>query len=142
MTGKPTYQRLLMILAASVLMAININTFVHAGGLIPGGFTGISLLVQEICQRYGGFHIPFTVINYSLNAVPAIICFMYIGRKFTLYSVLMVAVSSLLTDFMPAMFIDFLKVKDILLSTVFGGLLNAVSISLCLHAGATSGGTD
>ena len=33
-------------------------------------------------------------------------------------------------------------VHDTLLSSVFGGILNAVSIILCLLAGATSGGTD
>jgi len=131
-----------MVLAASVLMAFNINTFVHAGGLIPGGFTGLTLFIQEICLRYGGFHVPFSVINYTLNVVPAVFCFKFIGKKFTLYSALMVVVSSFLTDWMPSMFTDFLTLKDTLLSAVFGGLLNAFSISLCLHADATSGGTD
>ena len=32
--------------------------------------------------------------------------------------------------------------SDILLTSVFGGLLNACAIALCLIAGATSGGTD
>ena len=123
-------------------MAFNINTFVHAGGLIPGGFTGVTLLMQEICLRYFGFRPPFSIINYALNAVPAVICFRAIGKKFTLFSVLMILVSGFLTDFMPAMFIDILKLHDTLLSAVFGGVLNALSISLCLYADATSGGTD
>jgi uncharacterized membrane-anchored protein YitT (DUF2179 family) len=54
----------------------------------------------------------------------------------------MIVVSGLLTDFMPSMFIEHLQVHDTLLSAVFGGLLNAVSVSLCLYADATSGGTD
>jgi uncharacterized membrane-anchored protein YitT (DUF2179 family) len=54
----------------------------------------------------------------------------------------MVIVTGLLTDSMPAMFIDFIKLHDTLLSAVFGGIINAVSISLCLYADATSGGTD
>jgi uncharacterized membrane-anchored protein YitT (DUF2179 family) len=123
-------------------MAFNINTFVHAGGLIPGGFNGLTLLIQEICLRYGHFHIPFSVVNYTLNAVPAAICFKFIGKKFALYSCLMIVVSGALTDWMPAMFINFLQLHDTLLSAVFGGLLNAVAISLCLYADATSGGTD
>jgi uncharacterized membrane-anchored protein YitT (DUF2179 family) len=142
MNSKPVPLRLLLVLSGAVLMAFNINTFVRAGALIPGGFTGLSLLIQEICLRYWGIQVPFTVINYSLNAVPAVFCFKYIGKKFTLYSVLMVAVTSLLTDFMPSMFIDFINLHDILLSAIFGGFLNAIAISLCLHADATSGGTD
>jgi hypothetical protein len=34
-------------------MGVSINTFVHAGGFIPGGFTGMTLPIQEICIRYG-----------------------------------------------------------------------------------------
>jgi uncharacterized membrane-anchored protein YitT (DUF2179 family) len=141
-TALYTLKRILLILAGSVLMAFDINTFVHAGGLIPGGFTGLTLLIQEICLRYGHFHIPFSVVNYALNAIPAVICFKFIGKKFALYSCLMIVVSGLLTDWMPAMFINFLQLHDTLLSAVFGGLLNAIAISLCLYADATSGGTD
>jgi uncharacterized membrane-anchored protein YitT (DUF2179 family) len=54
----------------------------------------------------------------------------------------MIIITGLLTDWMPAMFIDFLQLHDTLLSAVFGGILNAVAISLCLYADATSGGTD
>jgi uncharacterized membrane-anchored protein YitT (DUF2179 family) len=56
--------------------------------------------------------------------------------------VLFVAVSSLLTDFMPPMFVDFLKTHDVLLCSIFGGFLSAFSGVLCLSADATGGGTD
>jgi uncharacterized membrane-anchored protein YitT (DUF2179 family) len=137
-----TAKRLVLISLGAALMAFNINTFVHAGGLIPGGFTGLTLLIQEVCLRYWNFHIPFSVALYILNAVPAVICFKYIGKNFTLYSVLMVVVSGLMTDFMPPMLISFIQLHDTLLSAVFGGILNAISIALCLFADATSGGTD
>jgi uncharacterized membrane-anchored protein YitT (DUF2179 family) len=137
-----TLKRFFLITAGAVLMAFNINTFVRAGGLIPGGFTGLTLLIQEICLRYGGFHIPFSVVLYALNAVPAVVCYRAIGKKFALYSCLMIMISGLLTDWMPSMFIGFLQLQDTLLSAVFGGLLNAVSVCLCLYADATSGGTD
>ena len=135
-------RRLILVLTGAVLMAFNINTFVHAGGLLPGGFTGLTLLVQEVFMRFGGIAIPFSVIYFIFNAVPAAVCFKSIGRKFTLYSILVVLVCGILTDFMPSMFTSFLKTQDVLLSSVFGGLLNALAISLCLHADATSGGTD
>ena len=137
-----TLRRFLLVLAGAVLMAFNIKTFVNAGGLIPGGFTGLSLLIQEVCLRYGNIHVPFSVINYALNAAPAAVCFRFIGKRFTLYSVLMIIVSSLLIDGMPSMFIDLIQLHDALLAAVFGGLLNAVAISICLYADATSGGTD
>jgi uncharacterized membrane-anchored protein YitT (DUF2179 family) len=137
-----TLTRLILVTLGAVLMAADINTFVHAGGLIPGGFTGVTLLIQEICLRDFDLQIPFSPLFYLLNAVPAAICFKYVGKKFTLYSCLMILICGIATDLMPKMFIDFIQLHDILLSSVFGGLLNAFAISLCLYAGATSGGTD
>jgi uncharacterized membrane-anchored protein YitT (DUF2179 family) len=137
-----TVRRLMLIVLGAALMSFNINTFVHAGGLIPGGFTGLTLLIQETCLKYLNIHIPFSIVLYVLNAIPAIVCFRRIGKKFTLYSVLMVFLNGIFTDFMPHMFIDFIQLHDTLLSAVFGGILNAIAISLCLYAGATSGGTD
>jgi uncharacterized membrane-anchored protein YitT (DUF2179 family) len=135
-------RRLALIVLGAALMSFNINTFVHAGGLIPGGFTGLTLLIQEIFLRYLNINIPFSIVLFALNSVPAIVCFRYVGKQFTLYSVLMVFLTGLFTDFMPHMFIDFIQLHDTLLSAVFGGILNALSIVLCLYAGATSGGTD
>ena len=137
-----TIRRLTLITLGAVLMAFNINTFVHAGGLIPGGFTGMTILIQEIFLRFLHIKIPFSVVLYALNSVPAFFCFRFIGKRFTLYSILMVFLCGLLTDFMPQMFIKFIQLHDTLLSAVFGGILNAVSIVMCLYADATSGGTD
>lgn len=136
------FRRLALITFGAALMAFNINTFVHAGGLIPGGFTGLTLLIKEIFLRYLNVNVPFSVVLYILNTIPAAFCFKLIGKKFTLYSVLMIFLSGLMTDFMPAMFIETIKLHDILLSSVFGGILNAIAILLCLFADATSGGTD
>jgi uncharacterized membrane-anchored protein YitT (DUF2179 family) len=137
-----TFRRLFLVIAAGILMSFNLKTFVHAGGLLPGGFTGFTLLLQEICLRYGNFRLPFSLPYYIFNAVPAAICFKFIGKKFTLFSLLAVAITGLLADWMPSMFIDFIQLHDTLLSAVFGGALNALSIALCLYADATSGGTD
>ncbi|MDR2553258.1 MAG: YitT family protein [Treponema sp.] len=137
-----TCKRIAFLTLGAAIMAFNINTFVHAGSLIPGGFTGITLLVQECARRFWGAAIPFSAVIVILNAVPAFISFRYIGRWFTIYSCLVIVLSGLLTDFMPPMFIEVIKVHDTLLSAVFGGILSALATSLCLHAGATSGGTD
>lgn len=126
------------IVLAAALMAANIKSFVRAANLFPGGFTGLAILIQHIAAEYFGVSIPFSPLIIVLNAVPAVISFRFIGKRFTLYSVLMIVLSSILTDALPAIAIT----DDALLAAVFGGLVNALSISLCLHAGATSGGTD
>jgi uncharacterized membrane-anchored protein YitT (DUF2179 family) len=137
-----TVRRLTLIVFGAALMAFDINTFVKAGELIPGGFNGVTVLIQKICSHYFGIEIPFSLVLYTLNAVPAVVCFRFVGKKFTLYSILMVFLCGIMTDFMPNMFIEFIQLHDTLLSAVFGGILNAMSIIMCLAAGATSGGTD
>ncbi|MDE6890580.1 MAG: YitT family protein [Lachnospiraceae bacterium] len=131
-------RRLFMITAGACIMAINIKSFIRAGNLVPGGFNGITLLLQQIGKAFFDVEVPFTLINLLLNAVPVFISFRFIGKKFTLYSCLMIGLSSVLTDILPG----YPVTQDTLLVCVFGGIINAFAISLCLKAGATSGGTD
>ncbi len=132
------FLRFLLVTAGAVLMAVNLNTFVYTAGLLPGGFTGISLLVQEVFLKYLNIKIPFTLFYWGLNIVPALICFRYVGKRFTLLSLWAIIASGLFTDLFPG-----LKVTDeVMLCTIFGGIVNGIAISMCLLAGATSGGTD
>ncbi len=130
--------RIFIIILASCLMAVNINTFVHTGGLLPGGATGLSLLIQEVALKMFNISLPYTLINVLINAVPIYIGFKYIGKKFTLLSCGFILLTAVLTDILPSYVIT----EDILLISVFGGLINGAAISICLLMDATSGGTD
>ena len=130
--------RVLVIVFASAMMATNINTFVHTGGLLPGGATGLTLLIQESFSKFFGISVPYTIINVLINAVPIYIGFKYIGRKFTILSCGFILLTSLFTDIIPSYVIT----QDILLISIFGGVINGTAISLCLLMDATSGGTD
>ena len=123
---------------ASLIMAMNINTFVHTGGLLPGGASGLTLLLQEVFLKYLHISLPYTLINLLINAFPVYIGFRFIGKKFTLLSCWVIILTGVLTDVLPAHMIT----KDTLLISIFGGLINGVAISICLIMDATSGGTD
>ena len=133
-----TLRRTCLILAGSFIMAVNLKSFVRAGGLIPGGFNGLTRLIQEISVLLWHWEPPFSVINFILNAVPVVISFKFIGKKFTGYSCLMIVLTSVLTDIIPGYAITY----DTLLISIFGGLINGFAISLCLNVGTTTGGTD
>ena len=136
--AKESIKKILVICFASFLMALNIKSFVRTGGLYPGGATGLALLIQRAADMFLHITIPYTIVNILLNAIPVYIGFRFIGKKFTMYSCLMIVVSGILTDMVPAWPVT----EDILLIAIFGGLINALAISLCLFANATSGGTD
>ena len=131
-------KRLLVITIYSIIMALNYKSFVQAGDLFPGGFTGLTRLAQRCAQEFWGVTLPFAPVNLVLNAIPAAVSFKLIGKRFTMYSCLAIVVSSIFTDLVPSVPVT----EDILLICVFGGLINGFSISLCLQARITSGGTD
>lgn len=135
---KKDTKRILVIIIAALLMAVNIKTFVQAGGLLPGGATGLTLLIQRTAKLFMDWDIPYSPINILLNAIPAFIGFKFIGKKFTIYSCLMIFLVGLFADLIPAYTIT----DDVLLVSIFGGIINGAAISICLSVEATSGGTD
>ena len=94
-------KRILVIFLASLLMALNIKSFVRTGGLYPGGATGLTILIQRIAEMFLHVAIPYTLVNVILNAVPVYIGFRFIGKKFTLYSCLMIFLTGFFTDIIP-----------------------------------------
>ena len=127
-----------MIALSSLIVAINLKSFVAAGDLFPGGFTGITRLIQRCALEFAEVELPFAPINLTLNAIPAAISFKLVGKRFTLYSCLTIVLTSIFTDLIPA----FAITEDKLLICIFGGIINGFAGCLCLWVRVTSGGTD
>ena len=123
---------------ASAIIAFNLKSFVRTGGLFPGGFSGLALLVQQILSEFFNVTVPYSAIYMPVNLIPAYIGFKYIGKRFTIYSFYLVFLSSFLTDVFPAVTITY----DILLISIFGGIIQGAAISIALISGASGGGTD
>lgn len=123
---------------SAFLMALDTKTFVNTGGLYPGGVTGLTILIQRSVEMLIHVTLPFSLVNILLNAVPVYIGFRYIGKRFTLYSCLMIVLNSLFTDLIP----PYIITEDVLLISIFGGIIHGLTVSICLNVNATSGGTD
>ncbi len=130
--------RLVVVLFAAFLMAANIQTFVNTGGLYPGGATGLTIIIQRIFLKFFGLEVPYSPINICLNAIPIYIGFRFIGKKFTIFSMIMVLANGFFVDLIH----PHVLTHDPLLIAVFGGIVNATAITMCLEVDATSGGTD
>ena len=120
--------RVLMILLSSLIISVNFKSFVSAGDLFPGGFTGITRLIQRCALEYANVELPFAPINLAFNAIPAAVSYKLVGKRFTMYSCLHIVLTSIFTDMMPALDIT----EDILLICIFGGIINGFALSLCL----------
>jgi len=119
--------KITVMIIGSIIVALNINSFVHFGNIVPGGFTGITILVQRLFLTVFDITIPFSIIYLPLNLIPAAI-----------YSVISIFLTSMIVDFVPYIELT----NESLLASIFGGIVNGFAISLCLLAGASTGGTD
>ena len=135
---KSDVKSLAMLTLGAVILGFNMKSFVNTGGLFPGGFAGITLLITRSASEFFGVTIPYSAVYLPLNLIPALIGFKYIGKWFTIMSFYMVALSSFLTDLFPEMVIT----SDPVLISVFGGILTGISVVVCLLSGASAGGTD
>lgn len=127
-----------VLLVASLIMAFNVSNVARVGGLLPGGASGIALLVQKIGETFFEVSIPYSALYIPLNIIPIYIGFRFIGKKFTTNSLIVIVLTSVLVDIIPHFYI----MDDILLCAIFGGILNGLGIGICLLSNSTSGGTD
>ena len=67
-------KRYAIIVLAAFIMAFNVSNVARVGGILPGGVTGVTLLVQKVAKTFFDFKIPYSAIYIPLNAIP-----IYIG---------------------------------------------------------------
>lgn len=122
----------------AVLIAFVLNSFVNTVSLFPGGFAGLTLLITRSAEQFLGLDIPYSLVYIPLNLIPIMIGIKHLGKRFTGLSVYVIVLSSFLVDLMP----KYVLTYDVLLLSVFGGLLDGAAVALCLYVGASGGGTD
>ncbi len=130
-------QKILMILLGNLLYSFAIAFFILPSGLITGGTTGIALFVNYMT----GLEISVFVLIF--NIVMFIVGLIILGKTFALSTVL----SSIAYPFMLS-FAQWLNrltgdlTHDLILCTIFGGLLIGIGIGIVIRAGASTGGMD
>ncbi len=135
----PTFWfHLFVVSLSAVLFAVNTKTFIAAGGLFPGGVSGVTLLIIRSAKKFAGITIPYMPVNLILNSIPIYIGFRYLGRKFTAWACYNIVLVSVLTDLIP----EYIITEDILLISIFGAVVSALASLLCLWVDTTAGGTD
>lgn len=55
---QPVALTLLCVVAGALISALNINSFVNAGGLFPSGFNGLTILIQRIFSTFFNLEVP------------------------------------------------------------------------------------
>ena len=131
-------KRVAFVLLGSALRALALNLFMRPGGILPGGFAGLSLLIKYIFENSFNINIPYSVLNIGLNLIPGILAFFKLGKKFVLLTMLNIVNQSILVDLIP----KYTLTDDVFLNVVFGAIVYGLGSILVLNVNASSGGTD
>ncbi len=127
----------LAVVISAILQVFVLQTFVYPAQLLSGGFTGVAILVSKIAEL-NGISISVSLGMILLNAPVALFCFKHIGKKFVVFSLIQV----FLTSFLLGVFSFTPIFDDILLNVIFAGAVYGFSIALALRGNASTGGTD
>lgn len=128
----------LSVIVSALLYSFGMNRFVKSANLFPGGYSGIARLLSQVAVEYFHFNLSFSVVYFALNIVTAAVVWNKIGHKFIIYSGLFFTLCSVFTSLIPVGTLT----DDILLISVFGGVISGVSTGIVLRNNASSGGTD
>lgn len=141
MTKKITQRQrdIILIILGTFLMGLSTNLFCTPENLVPGGFTGLAIIIKHVTEPFVDGGIPTWLANLILN-VPLILGAIKIrGWKF----VKMTFFASLIFSGWLFVIPEYdLAQGDMVLAAVFGGLLMGVGLGEVLLGRATTGGTD
>lgn len=123
----------LVFILASAVYSVALNCFLARNNILNGGFTGIATILNYL------FEIPIGVAIFIMNVPLLIIAFKKLGIKFVFRTFLVITISSIFIDI--GVFLPIYK-NDLLLSSIFGGVLAGLSLGIIFIRNATTGGVD
>ncbi|MBN1778410.1 MAG: YitT family protein [Clostridiales bacterium] len=122
----------LQIVIGCAIGALAFPLFLVQHDIAPGGLTGVATILHYL------FSLPIGLTSLALNVPLFIMGHRLLGRIFAFRTLVATILFSLFIDWLPVMPFP----ADILLSSVFGGVLLGLGLGLILRGSATTGGSD
>ncbi|MCT8975410.1 YitT family protein [Clostridium sp. CX1] len=125
--------KVFFLILGSVLVSVGLEIFLIPNNIIDGGITGISIILSYLTR------VPLGIFIFSLNIPFLIFGYRQIGKTFaftTLFSVIMLSIGVTLLNQIPRI------THDVLLASVFGGIILGVGVGLIIRHGGSLDGTE
>lgn len=123
----------LLITLGATLAALALEIFLVPNNIIDGGIIGISIMISYITKA------KLSILTFVLNIPFLILGYKQLGKSFLIKAAYaMLVFSILLEQFKPVPELT----NDILLATVFGGLLLGIGVGFVIKFGACLDGTE
>ncbi|MCI7704191.1 MAG: YitT family protein [Clostridiales bacterium] len=130
--GKQLLKDYALIVLGTFLAALSLPLFFLPYDIAPGGISGISTVLASVLPLSVG------LISFALNVPLFLIGWRTVGWRFAVRSFIAMSLMSLFIDLVPVRDVS----GNVMLASVFGGVLLGVGLGLVVRAGATTGGTD
>lgn len=135
--GWNTIKDYLFILAGTLVQAFAMRLFLIPGQLVSGGISGASQLVNFYT------HWPIGLMVFIGNAPLFLLGWRHLGGpKFVFRTGLAIASFSLFTDLLGLFISADGMTHDLVLTTLYGGLMLGIGLGLVYRGKGTSGGSD
>ncbi len=123
----------LYIIVGSFILALAINMFLVPLKISTGGISGVAMIFLYV------FKIPLSVTNFVLNAILFILGYKLLNKNALVKTI--VGIISL-SVFLEITLVFGTYAEDILISSLFGGILVGVGVGLVVLKEASTGGSD
>ncbi len=128
-------KKIALVVIGSMLLAASINYFISPVGLYTGGLSGVALIIETLSDG----KINFSISNFVLNFPLLLLSWFKLGKRFTFYTIISVVTLSVGAGLLPE--IPLIS-DDLLLMSLFGGIIAGVGTVLTLKAGGSCAGVD
>ncbi len=123
------------IVLGSLFLALGVVLFFIPNALVTGGTSGMAILLHYLLE------LPTGMMMVAVNAPLLLLGAKYLGRAFTVRSIVTIVLSSVFIDvFNEVLHVNALT-KDVILAAVFGGVSVGVGLGLVLSGNASAGGS-
>ncbi len=136
-----------LILIGAIIMASGYSFFISPYRIVPGGVYGIGIVVHYLTEGLFSFApdgFPIGLFGLLLNIPLTILGIKILGPRFGVKTVVGFILTSGFIDLLTLIFGEdpLLIGEDILLASLFGGVLIGLGLGLIFRARATTGGSD
>lgn len=134
---KKKIKRYVSFILGCLLVAISYNAFLANHDLVPGGISGLAIILNHLI----GINNALFVLLVGI--VLLVISYFLLGKEKTKYSVLGTVLFPIFLELtLWVTKIVTIDESQLLLASLFGGVIYGVGIGMILKAGFTTGGTD
>ena len=120
-------------------MCFSVNLFFEAANIVPGGFTGLAMMVNRFSKAFLPFEISTGLATLVFNIPLLIISIKVRGLKFMTKTILGALSYSFWLIVLPH---STVAAHDLTISALAGGAMMGVGMGLILLAKGSTGGTD